>query len=83
MIVENDCLILQIFQMSDRETREEVPMNVMIHQQAEHEAQRVQANRVSPWTVVGLTASSSFSKPSRMYAPSHTPHGMNRLKRAM
>src|SRR5438105_1286258 len=45
MIVENDCLILQIFQMSDRETREEVPMNVMIHQQAEHEAQRVQANR--------------------------------------
>src|SRR2546427_11453634 len=45
MIVENDCLILQIFQMSDRETREEVPMNVMIHKPAEHEAQRVQANR--------------------------------------
>ena len=45
MIVEDDCLILQIFQMSDRETREEVPMNVMIHQQAEHEAQRMQANR--------------------------------------
>ena len=45
MIVENDCLILQIFQMSDGETREEVPMNVMIHQQAEREAQRVQANR--------------------------------------
>jgi AraC-like DNA-binding protein len=45
MIVENDCLILQIFQMSDGETREEVPMDVMIHQQAEHEAQRVQANR--------------------------------------
>src|SRR5258707_12678983 len=45
MIVENDCLILQIFQMGDGETGEEVPMNVMIHQQAEHEAQRVQANR--------------------------------------
>src|SRR5258707_8636836 len=45
MIVENDCLILQIFQMGDGETGEEVPMNVMILQQAEHEAQRVQANR--------------------------------------
>jgi AraC-type transcriptional regulator N-terminus len=45
MIVENDCLILQILQMSERETREEDPMDVMIHQQAEHEAQRVQANR--------------------------------------
>ncbi len=45
MIVENDCLILQIFQVSDGETREEVPMNVMILQQAEREAQRVQANR--------------------------------------
>src|ERR1700726_1876486 len=45
MIVENDCLILKIFPMSDRETREEVPMNVMIHQQAEREARRVQANR--------------------------------------
>jgi AraC-like DNA-binding protein len=44
MIVENDCLILQIFQMSDGETREEVPMDVMILQQAEREAQRVQAN---------------------------------------
>src|SRR5436305_14505393 len=35
--------------MSDRETREEVPMNVMIHQQDEREAareaQRVQAER--------------------------------------
>src|SRR6266571_3432282 len=31
--------------MSDGETREEVPMNVMIHQQAEREAQRVQAER--------------------------------------
>src|SRR5260370_9665519 len=45
MIVENDCLILQIFQMSDGETREEVPMNVMILQQVEREAQRVQADR--------------------------------------
>src|SRR2546423_13048143 len=45
MIVENDCLILQIFQMSDRETREEVPMNVMIHQKAEREAELMQANR--------------------------------------
>ncbi len=45
MIVENDCLILQIFQMGDGETREEVPMNVMILQQAEREAERVQANR--------------------------------------
>ena len=45
MIVENACLILQIFQMSDRETREEVPMNVMIHKPAEREAQLMQANR--------------------------------------
>src|SRR5260370_11636609 len=45
MIVQNDCVNLQMFQMSDRGTGEEVPMNVMIHQQAEHEAQRVQANR--------------------------------------
>jgi hypothetical protein len=35
MIVENDCLILQIFQMDDGETREEVPMDVIGHQQAE------------------------------------------------
>src|SRR5437763_3131717 len=45
MIVENDCLILQIFQIGDGETREEVAMNVMIHKPAEREAQRVQANR--------------------------------------
>src|SRR5262245_34597546 len=45
MIVENDCLILQVFQMSDGETREEVPMDVRKHQQAEREARRVQANR--------------------------------------
>ncbi len=45
MIVENDCLILQIFQMDGGETSEEVPMYVIDHQQAEREAQRVQANR--------------------------------------
>src|SRR6266566_9263510 len=45
MIVENDCLILQIFQMSDGETREEVPMDFMNHQQAEREAELMQANR--------------------------------------
>ena len=46
MIVENDCLILQIFQMGNGVTREEVPMDVMILQQpAEHEVQRVLANR--------------------------------------
>ncbi len=45
MIVENDCLILHIFQMSDGETREEVPMNVMIHKPAEREAQLMQAHR--------------------------------------
>jgi len=38
-------MILHILQMSDGETREEVLMNVMIHQQTEREAQRVQANR--------------------------------------
>ena len=45
MIVENACLILHVFQMSDGETREEVPVNVMILQQAEREAQLMQANR--------------------------------------
>ena len=45
MIVENHCLILQIFQMSDGETREEVPMDVINHQQAEREAELMQANR--------------------------------------
>jgi AraC-like DNA-binding protein len=44
MIVEDYCLILQIFQMSTGQTREEVPMDVMI-QQAEHEIQRVLATR--------------------------------------
>jgi AraC-like DNA-binding protein len=45
MIVENDCLILHIFPMDDGETREEVPMDVMIHKPAEREAQLMQANR--------------------------------------
>ena len=45
MIVENDCLILQIFPTGDGETKEEVAMSVMILQQAEREALRVQANR--------------------------------------
>src|SRR5438477_12537212 len=45
MMVENDCLILHIFQMSDGETREEVPMDAMNHQQAEREAELMQANR--------------------------------------
>ena len=44
MIVEDDCLILQILPMSDGE--KEVPgMNVTIQQQAEREAQRMQVNR--------------------------------------
>ncbi len=45
MIVENDWMILQIFKMSDGETREEGSMDEMNHQQAEREAQRLQANR--------------------------------------
>ncbi len=45
IIVENDCLILHILQMSNGETREEVEMNVMILQPAEREAVRLQANR--------------------------------------
>ncbi len=49
MIVENDCLILHIFQMDDRERSEEVPMDKVMdkinHQQAEREALRTQANR--------------------------------------
>jgi AraC-like DNA-binding protein len=38
-------MILRIFQMGDGAIREEVLMDVMNHQQAEREAQRVQANR--------------------------------------
>jgi AraC-like DNA-binding protein/phage gp36-like protein len=45
MIVENDWTILQIFQMSDGETSEEVPMNVMNDQQAERKTELLQANR--------------------------------------
>ena len=45
MIVENDCLILQIFPMDGGETREEVSMNVMIRQQTDREAERLQADR--------------------------------------
>jgi hypothetical protein len=45
MIVENDWLILHILQMDDGETSEEVPMDVMNHQQAEREAELMQANR--------------------------------------
>ncbi|PYV51417.1 MAG: AraC family transcriptional regulator CmrA, partial [Acidobacteria bacterium] len=41
--MENDCLILQIFQMSDGETREEVAMDVINHPQAEREAELMQA----------------------------------------
>ena len=45
MIVANDCLILRIFQIDDRATREEMPMDVIDHQQTAREAQRMQANR--------------------------------------
>jgi hypothetical protein len=50
MIVENHCLILHIFEMSDGETREEVAMDVMKHQSAEREAQRVQATARNWWS---------------------------------
>src|SRR5947208_1286279 len=45
IISANDCLILQIFQMGEAETRKEVAMDVMIHQQAEREAVLLQAHR--------------------------------------
>jgi len=49
MIVDNHCLILQILQMDERVRSEEVPMDILMgvmhHQQAEREAQRLQANR--------------------------------------
>ncbi len=38
-------MILHILQMDDGETREEVPMNVMIQQPAAGETERMQANR--------------------------------------
>src|SRR5947208_9051152 len=44
IISANACLILHIFQMCEAETRKEVAMDVMIHQQAEREAQRMHAN---------------------------------------
>lgn len=45
IIRENDCLNLHIFPMGDGETREGVLMDEMNHEQAEREAQRMQANR--------------------------------------
>src|SRR5437764_6747743 len=45
IISANDCLILHIFQMGEAETRKEVAMDVMIHQQAEREAVLLQAHR--------------------------------------
>jgi AraC-like DNA-binding protein len=51
MIVENDCIILQVFKIGARQTGEEVVMDVMNvmdvtnHRQADRETQRVQANR--------------------------------------
>jgi AraC-like DNA-binding protein len=41
--------------MSDGETREEIPMSVMIHQQAEREALRMQANREELVERIGRT----------------------------
>ena len=55
MIVENACLILHVFQMSDGETRGEVPVNVMILQQAERETQLMQANREELVERIGRT----------------------------
>jgi len=45
IIVENDCLILQILQIENGETREEEAQNVMIQKPAEREAELMQANR--------------------------------------
>src|SRR5437868_838814 len=45
IIIANDCLILRIFQMDAGEAIEEVATDMMNNQQAEREAQRVQANR--------------------------------------
>jgi AraC-like DNA-binding protein len=45
MIVEDDCLILQILALDDAETREEVRMDTFVNQQAERQARRMQANR--------------------------------------
>jgi AraC-like DNA-binding protein len=43
MILENDCLILQIFQVDDGETKEKVSMDVKNRQQSERETQQAQA----------------------------------------
>lgn len=45
MIVEKDCLILQIFPMDDGEIHIEVSMDVINYQPTEREVHRVQANR--------------------------------------
>jgi AraC-like DNA-binding protein len=45
MILVNDCLILHVFRMSIEETGEEVPMTIMITQQAEREVKRLASNR--------------------------------------
>jgi AraC-like DNA-binding protein len=45
MIVEDDCLILQILAPDEAETREEVRMDGFVDQQAERLARRIQANR--------------------------------------
>jgi len=51
MIVENDCIILQVFKIGARQTGEEVVMDVMDvmdvtnHRQADRETQRAQVNR--------------------------------------
>ncbi len=45
MIMENACLILRTFPLRVGETREEIPMNVMIYKLGEREARRVQASR--------------------------------------
>jgi AraC-like DNA-binding protein len=45
MIVEQDCTILQFFEIGAGETSEVAPMEVMTHRRVEREAQRVHANR--------------------------------------
>jgi AraC-like DNA-binding protein len=55
IIVENDCLILQISWKDDGETREEVPMSAMIDLQAERDVQRMQANREELVERIGQT----------------------------
>ena len=45
MIVEHDCLILQMFPMREGERHKEVPMDGINYQPIEREAQRMQVNR--------------------------------------